>query len=88
MIVIKRDGREQSFNKKKVYQSVYESCLNAHHNKNNAANMSKKVVNDLIKELKGVKIIKTNEIFKFVSTLLEKYDKDAAFLYETHRDLS
>ena len=88
MIVIKRDGHEEQFKKDKVYKSVYESCLNAHHNKKNASNMAKKVINDLIKELKGKKKTTTDEIFKLISTLIENYDADAAFLYETHRDVS
>ena len=88
MIVIKRDGHEESFNRNKAYKSVYESCLNAHHKKKNAIIIAKKVINDLVKELHDKKKTNTDEIFKLISTLLEKYDVDAAFLYETHRDVS
>ena len=75
MKVIKKNRREESFNRKKVYQSVYESCLNAHHDKKISSNISEKVVRDLVRHLKGKKIVKSNEIFKYISTLLEKYDE-------------
>ena len=88
MIVIKKDGHEEIFKKEKAYGSIYESCLNAHHEKKKATNIAKKTVNDLIKELKGKKKITSEHVFKLIATLLEKYDEDAAFLYETHRDIS
>ena len=88
MKVIKKDGREESFDRKKAYQSVYESCLNAHHDKKTSSNISKKVTKDLIKHLKGKMFVKSKDIFKYISTLLEKYDEDSAFLYETHMYVS
>ncbi len=88
MRIIKRDGHEEEFKKEKVYQSIYESCLNAHHNKKNAAILAKKATNEVLKHLKGKKAVKSDDVFKLIATLLEKYDEDAAFLYETHRDVN
>ena len=88
MRIIKKDGHEEIFKKEKVYQSVYESCLNAHHNKKTAEDIAKKATNDVMKHLKRKATVKSDYIFKIISTLLEKYDKDAAFLYETHRDIN
>lgn len=88
MRIIKKDGHEEEFKKEKVYQTVYKSCLNAHHDKKNASNIAKKATNEVMKHLKGKKLVKSGYIFKLLSTLLEKYDEDAAFLYETHRDVS
>lgn len=88
MKVIKKDGREESFNRKKAYQSVYGSCLNAHHDKKISSNISEKVIRDLVRHLKGKKIVNSHDIFKYISTLLEKYDEDSAFLYHTHKDIS
>lgn len=88
MRIIKKDGHEEIFKREKVYQSIYESCLNAHHDKKTAENIAKKVANEVIQHLKGKKIVKSNDIFKLISTLLEKYDEDVAFLYETHRDIN
>jgi len=42
----------------------------------------------MMKNLKRKTMVKSDYIFKLISTLLEKYDKDAAFLYETHRDIN
>ena len=88
MKVIKRDGHEELFNRKKVYQSIYESCLNAHHDKKTSSSISEKVTKDLVKHLKGKMFVKSKDIFKYISTLLEIYDGDSAFLYHTHRDVS
>ena len=88
MKIIKRDGHEEIFKKEKVYQSVYESCLNAHHSKETANEIAEKTINDMMKNLKRKTMVKSDYIFKLISTLLEKYDKDVAFLYETHRDIN
>ena len=88
MIIVKKDGRKEVFSKKKLFNSIYESFLNAHHNKRNAGNFAKKVSNEALKHLKNKKIINSSYVFKIIATLLEKYDKDATFLYETHRDIS
>ncbi len=88
MIIVKKDGRKEAFSKKKLFSSIYESFLNAHHNKKNADNFAKKVSNEALRHLKNKKIINSSYVFKIIATLLEKYDKDAAFLYETHRDIN
>ncbi len=88
MRIIKRDGHEEEFKKDKVHRSIYESCLNAHHEKKKATNISNKVINDLMKHFKNKKLVKSKDVFKYIATLLEKYDEDAEFLYEPHRDVS
>ncbi len=66
MKIIKRDGHEQEFKKEKIYSSIYESCLNAHHDKKTAENIARKATNDVIKNLKGKSTVKAENIFKII----------------------
>ncbi len=85
--VIKKKGHMEVFQDKKVFTVVYEACLNAHLSKEKANEIAKKVTNELNKRIKG-REVKSDFLFKNIIDILKKYDKDAAFLYETHRDVS
>ena len=87
-IVVKRRGYKEKFDEKKVYGSIYYACRSAQLNEKESEEISEKVIKDLKKWLKGKKEITSQEIFITVITILEKYNSDVAFLYETHRDLS
>jgi len=88
MRIIKKDGHEELFKKEKVYQSIYEAFLNAHHDKKSAATKAKEATKEVLKHLKGKSVVKSDYVFKIIATLLEKHDPDVAFLYETHRDIN
>ena len=85
--VIKKKGHIEVFEDKKIFTAVYESCLNAHLSKEKANGIAKKVTNELKKRIKG-REVRSDFLFKNVIEILKKHDKDAAFLYETHRDVS
>ena len=88
MRIIKKDGHEEVFKRDKTYSSIYQSCLNAHHDKDTSKRIANKVTTELIKHLRGKKFVKSETVFKYIATLLEKYDGDVALLYETHRDVN
>lgn len=85
--VIKKKGHMEVFQDKKVFTAVYEACLNAHLSKQKANEIAKKVTTELKKRIKS-KDVRSDFIFRNIIEILKKYDKDAAFLYETHRDVS
>ena len=88
VMIIKRDGHLERFDEKKIYTACYEACLNAHLSREKADNIAKKIVKSIIKKIGMKKEIKSDAIFKYAIELLNKEDKDAAFLFETHRDVS
>ncbi|MEK6933183.1 MAG: ATP cone domain-containing protein [Nanoarchaeota archaeon] len=88
MKILKKDGHEEVFKRDKTYSSIYKSCLNANHDKDTAKRIASNVTNELIKHLMGKKFVKSETLFKYIATLLEKHDQDVALLYETHRDVN
>ena len=86
--IVKRKGHEEHFDERKVYASCFAACLNVHMGKHDAEKCAEKATADVKKSIKRKKEITSDQIFKEVIKALKKYDKDAAFMYETHRDIS
>ncbi|HSB46617.1 MAG TPA: ATP cone domain-containing protein [Candidatus Bilamarchaeum sp.] len=87
-LVVKRRGKKETFDEKKVYGSVYAACMDCSVGEKLCENIAAKIVADLKKFLKGRKEVNSTEIFGFVIQRLAKEHEPAAFMYETHRDLS
>ncbi len=87
-VVVKRRGKTEPFDEKKVYGSVYAACMDCAIGEKQCENVAAKIVADLKKFLKNKKEINSTEIFGFVIQKLAKEHEAAAFMYQTHRDLS
>ena len=48
----------------------------------------KKICASVTKWIKTKRVVSSSEIFKILVQELKKHNEDAAFLYETHRDIS
>jgi transcriptional regulator NrdR family protein len=92
VIIVKRRGHKEKFDGRKVYASCYAACLSSHLEKKYSEEVSAKVCRTVTKEIrkivKGKKEVTSSKIFNMVVRHLRKYDKDAAFMYKTHRDIS
>lgn len=86
--IIKRRGRKEEYDERKVYASVYSASLNAHLNKLEAEKIAAGVSRQITTWLSGKGGASSEEIFKKTAELLKKENPDAAFMYETHRDLA
>lgn len=86
--IVKRAGHSEEFDERKVYASCYASCLNAHIEKHKAEKICEKVAAALRKWTIKKKKVSSKQIFKQVVSTLKTHNKDAAFMYETHRDVS
>ena len=60
----------------------------AHLSEKEAEKIADKVSRTSTNWSKKKKFISSDDIFKFLIKELKKYDEDASFLYETHRDVS
>ena len=87
-MIVKRKGHAELYDEKKVYGSCYFACRNAHLSEIESEEICNKVCAAITKMISKKKIVSSNEIFKFLAQELKKYNEDAAFLYETHRDVS
>lgn len=88
MHIIKRKGHKERFDEKKVYGSVYAACKIAEMHEKGCEKTSDAVTKDIKSLVKKNKIKTSEDIFRNVIKTLKKRHKDAAFIYETHRDVS
>mgnify|MGYP001562138500 FL=1 len=86
--LVKRGGHVHLFDERKVYASCYAACLSAHVPHIEAEKICKNVCRDIKKWVKPKKAVTTEQIFKETGKSIKKYNKDAAFMYSTHRDIS
>jgi len=86
--IVKRKGKKEKFDVKKIYGSAYAACLNCHVKEKECERTADKISKSIKKWVGSKKIVSSEQIFKQVVKELKKYNKDAAFMYETHRDIS
>ena len=86
--LVKRQGHVHIFDERKIYASCYAACLSTHIPHLEAEKICEKVVKEVKKAISNKKILTTDHIFKETGKAIKKYNKDAAFMYLTHRDIS
>jgi transcriptional regulator NrdR family protein len=86
--IVKRRGHEETFSERKLYKTIYSACVIAHIKKKDCTVIAKKALKDVKKAIGKKEAISSNQIFAMTIKALAKYDKDASFMYKTHRDLS
>jgi len=85
--IVKRKGHLEEFDERKVYASCYAACLSSHVLHKEAEKVCDKVGKEVNNWAKKKKKMDSSEIFKKITSTMKKYNKDAAFMYETHRDI-
>ena len=86
--IVKRKGHKEMFDDRKIYASCYAASISAHLSKKEAEVICEKVAKEIKTWIKTKKDVTSTQIFKHVIKLMKSYDKNAAFMYETHRDVS
>ena len=86
--LIKRHGTNEAYDERKVYGSVYGACMSVEMGEKQCELISAGVAKKVTKLVHGKKIKTSGEIAKHTAAELRKKNKDAAFMYETHRDIS
>ena len=86
--IVKRWGHKERFDERKVYASCYAACLSAHMEHEKAEKICKKVTSEVKKWITKKKAVTSHEIFLQVAGTIKKHNKNAAFMYATHRDIS
>ena len=84
--VIKRAGHKEMFDSKKLYASIYSSCLAAHQTTTNAENSAEHTTQEVSKWLSSRQTtVTSNDLRIKASEFLEKLNPDAAYSYAHHR---
>jgi len=88
MHLVKREGKLEKFDERKIYASCYAACLSSHVKKKEAEHICGKVAKEIKGWIKTKKLVTSNQIFKKTTAVIRKHHKDAAFMYSTHRDVN
>lgn len=86
--VIKSSGKEQKFDPKKLYASVYASMLAAQSSPEEAQHISSIVSGSIHDWIADKKHVTSHEIRLKSYALLREYNHLAAYLYKHHKTLS
>ncbi|MEK6904551.1 MAG: ATP cone domain-containing protein [Nanoarchaeota archaeon] len=88
MEIIKRNGKIEEYNEKKVFSAVFEACLNAHLSRNKSYEIAREVTKEANKKVKKMDYISSNNLFIYIVNIMKRFDEDAAFMFATHRDIN
>lgn len=84
--IIKRKGHREAFDSRKLYASIYASCLAAHEKTEVAEKTAEQVVSSFDDWLKHKNtLITSNDIRRKAGEILEAINPDAAYSYVKHR---
>ena len=86
--LVKREGHVHLFDERKVYASCYAACLSANVPHKEAEKICSTACVEIKKWIKNKRKVTSSQIFKEVTKSMGKHDKNAAFMYSTHRDIS
>ena len=86
--IVKRLGKLEKFDERKVYASCYAACLSSHIKHMKAEEICTKVAKQVKNWIKTKKVVTSDQVFKEITKVMRKYDKNAAFMFKTHRDIN
>lgn len=86
--VVKRKGHRERFDEKKLYGSVYAACYVCNMEEKECEKVADSVTKSVKKWIKNRSQVDSRQIFRQAVAALRKRHRDAAFMYETHRDVS
>ena len=88
LMIVKRKGHTEVYDDRKVYGSCFLACRNSHMGEKEAEEICGKVTASVTKWIKNKKMVSSDAIFRLLAEELRKHNDDAAFMYETHRDIN
>ncbi len=80
--------KKEFFNQRKLYASIYNSCLSTQLSKKECQRIAKKIYADVVKILSKQHCLLSEEVSATVTKAMAKHQKELAFMYKTHKDLS
>lgn len=85
--IVKRHGHTEKYDERKVYASVYASCLSVRSTEGEAELVAEKVTRRINDWLQAKHEVTAHDIRRQAATHLEVYNHDAAYMYKNHREL-
>lgn len=84
--IVKRKGHSEPFDEKKLYASIYASCLTVRVHDSEAELIAEKVVKDIATWLKTKKEVTAHDIRVQATKAFNDYHPEAAWMYKHHRE--
>jgi transcriptional regulator NrdR family protein len=86
--IVKRKGHKEAFDEKKLYASVYAACMTLRMEDEEAETIAQMVTDEVKTDIKDTKEVTADKLQNAAAKSLKKYHPDAAYIYDTHRDVS
>lgn len=87
-VVKRRTGECQPYDERKVYASIYAACYVVRRSDKDCEQIAGMVAKKISGFVKGKKKVTSQTIHRLIVKEFRKQDKDAAFMYDTHKDIS
>ena len=84
VLIVKRKGKKEKFDEKKIYGSVYAACASADYSEKKCERTAGEVTKKVRGFLVNKKQISSLEIRKKIDAALKKKNRELAFFYEHH----
>lgn len=85
--IVKRKGHTEYFDMRKIYASVFAACMCLRMHDSEGELIADMVSHEVEDTIKHKTEITTHELHKITSEILKKYQPDAGYMYESHRDV-
>lgn len=86
--IVKRGGHHESYDSRKIYASVYAACMTVRMSVAEAELIADKVTQSLNIWVNDKQHVNSSDICTVVTKEMKKYNRDAAYLYAHHTDVS
>lgn len=86
-VIVKRRGKKEKFDEKKLYASVYSACVECDLSAQESERIAQRTTDEVKKFIKGKKEVNSTQLFGLVIQELAKEHEAVAFMYETHREV-
>ena len=83
--VVKRAGHTEPFDEKKIYASIYASCLAVRVPQGEAELVAEQVISDVKKWLSDKHEVTAHDIRRVAASHFSAINADAAYLYQHHK---
>lgn len=84
--IIKRKGKKEHYDERKVYASCYAAALNCEYGEKEAEKLANEIAKKVTAWIKKKKVVNSSEIREKVISLIK--EKDVALMYKSHLDIS
>ena len=85
--IVKRHGHTEPYDPKKLYASIYASCLSVSATHGEAELVADRVLKDIASWLEPKTEVTSHDIRIQAAKHLEVYNPDASYIYKNHRGI-